>query len=78
MVAAKVKSIVSEWAGIKLEDITLESDFTEDLALDSLDLVQLALAFEEAFNIEIPDADAENLRTVKQVIDYIESKVNKT
>jgi len=77
-VETKVKSIIAEWGGFKPGDIALESDLKEDLGMDSLDTVELNLSMEDAFDIEIPDDDAVNLRTVKQIIDYIESKVNKS
>ena len=73
----KIKNIIVEQLGVKLEDLTREANFTEDLAADSLDLVELVMAMEVEFNIEIPDEDAEKLLTVGQVIEYIESKTIK-
>ena len=77
MVAEKLKQIIAETFGVKPEDIKNESSFKDDLGADSLDLVELTMSIEEAFNIEIPDEDAEQLDTVGKVIAYIESKVNK-
>ena len=77
MVAEKLKQIITESFGVKPEDIKNESSFVDDLGADSLDLVELTMSIEEAFNIEIPDEDAEQLDTVGKVIAYIESKVNK-
>jgi len=77
MVAEKLKQIIAETFGVKLEDIKDESSFKDDLGADSLDLVELTISIEEAFNIKIPDEDAEQLDTVGKVISYIESKVNK-
>ena len=72
----KVKKIVAEQLGIK-EDIKNESSFIEDLGADSLTTVEMSLALEDAFGIEIPDTEQENLRTVQQAIDYVKSAVNK-
>lgn len=71
----RVKKIVSEQLGIEDEDITSESSFVEDLGADSLDTVELVMAFEEEFKIEIPDEDAEKILSVKNAIDYIKEKV---
>lgn len=73
----KVKKIVAEQLGIKEEDIKNESSFIEDLGADSLTTVEMSLALEDAFGIEIPDTELENLRTVQQAIDYVKSAVNK-
>ena len=71
----RVKKIVSEQLGIEDEDIAAESSFVEDLGADSLDTVELVMAFEEEFKIEIPDEDAEKMLSVKNAIDYIKEKV---
>ncbi|MEK6576657.1 MAG: acyl carrier protein [Nitrospirota bacterium] len=71
----RVKKIVSEQLGIEDEDIAAESSFVEDLGADSLDTVELVMAFEEEFKIEIPDEDAEKILSVKNAIDYIKEKV---
>lgn len=73
----KVKKIVAEQLGIKEEDIKNESSFIEDLGADSLTTVEMSLALEDAFGIEIPDTEQENPRTVQQAIDYVKSAVNK-
>lgn len=73
----KVKKIVAEQLGIKEEDIKNESSFIEDLGADSLTTVEMSLALEDAFGIEIPDTEQGNLRTVQQAIDYVKSAVNK-
>jgi len=70
----KVTSVMSEQLGIAETEIKPESKLIEDLGADSLDVVELIMALEEAFDIEIPDADAEKLLTVQNVIDYIEEK----
>ena len=71
----QVKKIVAEQLGIKEEDIKNESSFIEDLGADSLTTVEMSLALEDAFGIEIPDTEQENLRTVQQAIDYVKSAV---
>jgi len=73
----KVKSIIVEQLGVKAEDITPESPFINDLGADSLDTVELVMALEEEFGVEIPDEDAEKISTVGEAIKYIEQKTNK-
>ncbi len=70
----KIKEIVVEQLGVEPEQVILEANFVEDLGADSLDTVELIMAFEEEFDVEIPDADAEKIKTVKDVVTYIESK----
>ena len=72
-VAEKVKSIIVEQLGVEADEVTLEASFTDDLGADSLDTVELVMAFEEEFGIEIPDEDAEKITRVKEAIEYIES-----
>ena len=67
----RVKNIVSEQLGIKLEDIKNESKFVDDLGADSLDTVELVMALEEEFETEIPDEEAEKITTVQLACDYI-------
>ena len=71
----RVKKIIAEQLGLEEEDITPESSFVDDLGADSLDTVELVMAFEEEFGIEIPDEDAEKILTVQNAIDYIKEKV---
>ena len=68
----KIKKIVSEQLGVKEEEVKEESNFVEDLGADSLDVVELVMALEEEFNIDIPDEESENLKTVKDVMEFIE------
>jgi acyl carrier protein len=68
----EVKEVVVEQLNVNPDEVTLEADFVEDLGADSLDVVELVMALEEKFEIEIPDEDAENIKTVKDVVDYIE------
>ena len=70
-VADKVKSIIVEQLGVDEEEVTPDASFVDDLGADSLDTVELVMAFEEAFDIEIPDEDAEKIRTVQDAVDYI-------
>jgi acyl carrier protein len=67
----KVKQIIVEQLGVDEGEVTSNASFADDLGADSLDTVELVLAFEEAFEIEIPDEDAEKIRTVQDAIDYI-------
>jgi acyl carrier protein len=73
-VADKVKSIIAENLDVDEQEITADASFTEDLGADSLDIVELVMAFEEAFGIEIPDEDAEKITRVREAVEYIESK----
>ena len=69
----RVKRIVCEQLGVVEEEVTLEASFIDDLGADSLDTVELVMAFEEEFEIEIPDEEAEKIATVKNAVDYIDS-----
>ena len=73
-VNSKVKKIVADHLGIDEEKVTEEASFIDDLGADSLDTVELVMAFEEKFGIEIPDDAAETIQTVQNAIDYIQSK----
>ena len=70
----KIKSIIAEQLGVKKEEIKPESSFIDDLGADSLDTVELVMALEEEFGIEIPDENAEKMTTVGDAIKYIEEK----
>ncbi|HEX3557335.1 MAG TPA: acyl carrier protein [Thermoanaerobaculia bacterium] len=72
-VAEKVKSIIVEQLGVDEEEVTLDASFTEDLGADSLDIVELVMAFEEEFGIEIPDEEAEKISNVREAVDYIQN-----
>ncbi len=73
-VADRVRAIIAEQLGVKLEEVTDAASFIEDLGADSLDTVELVMALEEEFGIEIPDEDAEKMANVGDSIKYIESK----
>ena len=75
-VADKVKSIIVEQLGVDADEVTPEASFTDDLGADSLDIVELVMAFEEEFGIEIPDEDAEKILRVKEAISYIDSNAD--
>ena len=70
----KIKSIIAEQLGVKPEEVTPAASFVDDLGADSLDTVELIMALEEEFNIEIPDEDAEKMKTVGDAVKYIEEK----
>jgi acyl carrier protein len=73
----KVKDIIVEQLGVNPEQVTPQAKFIEDLGADSLDTVELVMAFEEEFNVEVPDEEAEKLQTVGDVVKYIEDKGSK-
>ena len=72
----KIKSIIAEQLGVKPEEVAPGASFVDDLGADSLDTVELIMALEEEFNIEIPDEDAEKMKTVGDAIKYIEEKAS--
>jgi acyl carrier protein len=74
-VEEKVKQIIVEQLGVDEAEVTPTASFVDDLGADSLDTVELVMAFEEGFNIEIPDEDAEKIATVKDAVDYIQAHV---
>ncbi|HOK56851.1 MAG TPA: acyl carrier protein [bacterium] len=73
-IAKTIKEIIVEKLGVNPSEVTEEAAFVEDLGTDSLDTVELVMDFEEKFGLEIPDEDAEKIKTVKDAIDYIEKK----
>lgn len=75
-IAAKVKEIIVSKLGVDEGQITPEASFTNDLGADSLDTVELVMEFEKAFNIQIPDEDAEKISTVGDAIKYVKSKAS--
>jgi acyl carrier protein len=76
-IPSEVKRIISEQLDVDVKDIKPESSFVDDLGADSLGLVELVLAFEEAFEVDIKDTDTEKLRTVQDAIDYLDKHVKK-
>lgn len=74
MVFEKVKELIVDTLGCDEEDVTLEANIKEDLGADSLDAVELVMAAEEEFGVEIPDDVAANLKTVKDIVDYVEKE----
>ncbi len=71
----RVKKIIIEQLGVEEDEVTLEASFVEELGADSLDTVELVMAFEEEFDIEIPDEDAEKILTVGRAMEYIKEKM---
>lgn len=71
MIFEKVKERISDILGVESDDITMESSFVDDLGADSLDIVELIMALEEEFEIEIPDEEAEKIQAVSDVVEYI-------
>ncbi len=74
-IQAKVKEIIMDKLGVEESQITPEASFINDLGADSLDIVELVMAFEQAFNISIPDEDSEKIQTVGDVYKYLEEKL---
>lgn len=74
--AQKVKEIIAEQLGVDIAEVTTEASFIDDLGADSLDTVELVMAFEEAFGIEIPDEDADKLQTVGSALEYLNGKID--
>ena len=72
-VEARVKEIIVDELGVEADQVTSDASFVDDLGADSLDTVELVMAFEEEFEIEIPDEDAEQMRTVGDAVSYIKS-----
>ncbi|MGH7539539.1 MAG: acyl carrier protein [Gemmatimonadota bacterium] len=73
-IATRVREIIAQELGVEQEKVTDQASFVEDLGADSLDTVELVMAFEEEFGIEIPDEDAEQMQTVGQAIAYLQQK----
>jgi acyl carrier protein len=73
-IASRVREIIAQELGVEQEKVTDDANFVEDLGADSLDTVELVMAFEEEFGIEIPDEDAEQMQTVGQAIKYLREK----
>lgn len=69
----KIKEIIVDQLGVEAEQVTLDANFVEDLGADSLDTVELIMAFEEEFDVEIPDTEAEKIKTVRDVVNFIEA-----
>lgn len=72
--AERIKGIIVEQLGVSKEELTPQASFIEDLGADSLDIVELIMALEEEFEMEIPDEDAEKIQTVEDVVNYVQSK----
>jgi acyl carrier protein len=73
-ISERVKAIIVEQLGVSLEEVNPQASFIEDLGADSLDIVELIMALEEEYDMEIPDEDAEKIQAVGDVINYIQSK----
>jgi acyl carrier protein len=72
---AKIKQIIAEKLGVSEDKVTPQASFVDDLGADSLDQVELIMAFEDAFDVDIPDEDAEKLKTVNDALNYLSSKL---
>lgn len=76
MVFEKVKKIIADQLGLEEAEVTLNSTFSDDLGVDSLELFEVIISLEEEFNIEIPNEEIEDIKDVKGIVDYIERKIN--
>jgi len=76
MVFEKVKKIIADQLGLEEAEVTLNSTFSDDLGVDSLELFEVIISLEEEFNIEIPNEELEDIKDVKGIVDYIEKKIN--
>ena len=74
----EVREVISEQLGLRVEEIKSESSIISDLGADSIDIVELVIALEEEFDLEIPDEDAEKIQTVSDAVKHIERKINRT
>lgn len=75
MIFEKVKTVIADQLGLDENEVNMESSFIDDLGADSLDIVELIMALEEEFNLEIPDEDAEKISSVGDVVEYIKAHV---
>ncbi|MBU3091093.1 acyl carrier protein [Clostridium sp. CM028] len=75
MVFEKVKNVIVEQLGIDEAEVKMEANFTDDLGIDSLEIFEIVMSLEEAFEIEIPNEDIENIKDVKGIVNYIEEKL---
>lgn len=75
MVFDKIKDIIVEQLDVEEDAVTMEASITEDLGADSLDVVDLVMSIEESFDVEIPDEEVENIKTIGDIVKYIENKV---
>ena len=75
MILEKLQSLIADQLGVSGASITMDTNFEEDLGVDSLDIVELSLALEEEFDIEIPDEEVENIKEVGDIVKYIESHI---
>lgn len=73
----KVKKILSEQFDVSIDEITMQTDIAQDLGADSLDVIDILMSVEDEFKIEVPDEDAENVKTVEQMVNYIVNKLGK-
>ena len=76
LIFSRVRNIVAEQLDVDVKKVTLDANFSVDLGADSLDTVELVMAIEEEFDIEIPDKDAEQISTLKQAVDFIQDSMN--
>ncbi len=76
MVLEKVKNVIAKQIGVEVEELNASASLTDDLGIDSLEIFEIVMSLEEEFDIEIPNEDIENIKTVEEISRYVESKVN--
>jgi len=75
MILEKVKKVIANQLSMEVEEINVESTFSEDLGVDSLEIFEIVMSLEEEFEIEIPNEDIENIKTIQDIVNYVKSKV---
>jgi len=75
MIVEKVKKVIADQLSMEVEEVNLESTFTDDLGVDSLEIFEIVMSLEEEFEIEIPNEDIENIKTIGDIVNYVKSKV---
>ncbi len=76
MVLEKVKNVIAKQIGVEVEELNKDASLTDDLGIDSLEIFEIVMSLEEEFDIEIPNEDIENIKTVEEISRYVESKIN--
>ncbi|MEG0774039.1 acyl carrier protein [Clostridium sp.] len=75
MILEKVKKVVADQLSMEVDEIKLDSNFSDDLGVDSLEIFEIVMSLEEEFEIEIPNEDIENIKTIQEIVNYVKSKI---
>lgn len=76
MILEKVKEIIAKQIGVEVEELNVSASLTDDLGIDSLEIFEIVMSLEEEFDVEIPNEDIENIKTIQEISNYVEGKVN--